>query len=78
MRQRGVKQVQLAREAEIDQAQISHYLCGDNRPAGPALERLCQALTEDSSTPLLGYVRDEIPTFARNRIDVISLSKRRP
>jgi transcriptional regulator with XRE-family HTH domain len=75
MRQRGMKQAQLAREAEIDQAQISRYLSGDNRPDARALERLCQALLEDSSTLLLGYVRDEIPAFARDRIDVISLSK---
>ena len=74
MRQRSLKQAQLARESEIDQAQISRYLSGDNRPDGPALERLCQALTEDSATLLLGYVRDEIPAFARDRMDVISLS----
>ena len=75
MRQRGMKQAQLGRDSQIDQAQISRYLSGDNRPDGPALERLCLALTEDSASLLLGYVRDEIPAFARDRIDVISLSK---
>lgn len=75
LHQRGLKQAQLARDAGIDQAQISRYLSGENRPDGPTLERLCNALTEDAATLLLGYVRDEIPPFARDRLDVISLTK---
>lgn len=75
MHQRGLKQAQLARSSNIDQAQISRYLSGDNRPDPAALERLCNALSEDSATLLLGYVRDEIPPFARDRLDVISLTK---
>src|SRR4030095_14989988 len=75
MRQRGLKQAHLARSADIDQAQISRYLSGENRPDADALERLCKALSEDATTLLLGHVRDEIPAFARDRIDIIGLTR---
>src|SRR4029450_812548 len=75
MRQRGLKQAHLARSSHIDQAQISRYLSGENRPDADALQRLCKALSEDATTLLLGYVRDEIPAFARDRIDVIGLTR---
>jgi transcriptional regulator with XRE-family HTH domain len=76
MRQRGMKQAQLARDANIDQAQISRYLSGENRPDSGALERLCDALSEDATTLVLGYVRDEIPAFARDQIDIVSRGKK--
>lgn len=70
MRERGLKQTQLARQIGMDQPQVSRYLSADTRPDHRALERICQALPDHTPFLLAAYVRDEIPHFGQDLVTV--------
>jgi transcriptional regulator with XRE-family HTH domain len=71
----GRSQLELARLADVDAANVSRWLRGHSKPDRDAIAKLAEALPRrDASELVCAWLRDQMPRYAQQLVEVQAIT----